>query len=49
MEIDIKTWLRTVKQFDTWFFRAAGRVDQIAKKLGKKWLAGKSGAKTAFT
>ena len=52
MEIDTKAWLHTVKQFDNWFCRAAGRDDQIAqmaKKLGKKWLAGKSGAKTAFT
>jgi len=52
MDIETKAWLRTVKQFDNWFYRVAGRVEQLsqaAQKLGKKWLAGKTGARTAFT
>ena len=52
MEIEIETWLITVKQFDNWFHRVAGRVERFvyaAQKKGKKWLAGKKAAKTAFT
>ncbi len=52
MEIEVETWLITVKQFDNWFHRVAGRIETLinaAQQQGKKWLAGKSGAKTAFT
>ena len=52
MEIETEEWLRTVKKFDSWFFRVAGRVEAIikaAKNAGKKWMAGQSAAKKAFT
>jgi CHAD domain-containing protein len=51
MAIDMEAWLETVKKFDTWFHRVAGRLENVteaAKRHGKKWLAGKTGAKTAF-
>jgi hypothetical protein len=52
MDIEMEAWLETVKKFDNWFHRVAGRLENVnaaAKRQGKKWLAGKSGAKTAFT
>jgi hypothetical protein len=51
MDIEMEAWLETVKKFDNWFHRVAGRLENVnaaAKRQGKKWLAGKSGAKTAF-
>jgi len=51
MDIEMEAWLETVKQFDNWFHRVAGRLENVtkaAKQHGKKWLAGKTGAKTAF-
>jgi len=51
MDIEMDAWLETVKKFDNWFHRVAGRLENIteaAKNHGKKWLVGKTGAKTAF-
>jgi hypothetical protein len=51
MDIEVSAWLETVTQFNNWFHRVAGSLENFAEAAsirGKKWLAGKSSAKTAF-
>jgi hypothetical protein len=51
MDIEVRAWLETVTQFNSWFHRVAGSLENFAQAAsirGKKWLAGKSSAKTAF-
>jgi REP element-mobilizing transposase RayT len=51
MDIEVSVWLETVTQFNNWFHRVAGRLENFAaaaRVRGKRWLAGKSSAKTAF-
>ncbi|PIE90010.1 MAG: hypothetical protein CR997_08510 [Acidobacteria bacterium] len=52
MEVQAENWLETVQKYDHWFYRFVGKVQKItelAKERGKKWLAGTTAAKKAFT
>jgi len=52
MELNIGNWIDTVGHFGSRFYHIAAPVKTLsmaASQLGRKWLKGKSGAKTAFT
>ena len=52
LEINQARWLGTVNSYGSLFHRVAGRVESIAaaaRQAGKRWLAGLSAGKKAFS
>jgi hypothetical protein len=51
LEIDCNTWLQTVLNFGSLFYRVAGKIESIreaAKRLGRRWLKGVVKSQSAF-